>query len=340
MKLILSATALSLYSLAASGAYADYSAGLRLTQIAMPHHGASTRVAIWYPTTSTKRQSKYASNPVFKGIDVREDTPVSAGRYPVVMFSHGLGGTDRSQAWLGAALAERGVVTVVVNHLNSTWGHFDMSKGVAHWTRAKDMSVALDTVLEMPEFSDTLDMSRVMAAGFSYGGWTAMSLGGAKGNHAGIVKACTNMPEMEACGMLLSDEVKMQDIDPELWNSSYQDERMTHVVAIDPGFVWGLEETDVADLLPSTLIIGLGSGKDRMIATDFDRSGLTDHLKDQRVERFDPAHHFTAMPICTPAGAAILKEEKDDPVCTDPAGTDRAEVHARLVDLIAKELGQ
>lgn len=328
----------AILSLSVSGAFADV-AGLQITDIFMPHHEASTRVAIWYPSTSQDAPSLYANNPVFAGVEAHLDVPLTPGQHPVVLFSHGMGGTDRSQAWLAAALAERGAITVMVNHPNSTWGDFNMSEGVEHWTRAKDMSAALDAVLDLPAFTNALDMKRVMAAGFSYGGWTALSLGGAKGNHAGSVEACMTFTDMEACGLLLSKGVNMQGIDPVLWNASYSDERVTNVAAIDPGFVWGLDQSDIADLVPSALVIGFGGDGDRMLATDFDRSGLSDHLGDRKIVRFDPAYHFSAMPICTPAGEAILVEENDDPVCTDPAGSDRARIHATIIDLIAEDLG-
>jgi len=335
MKMILSAAALSICG---SSAFADV-AGLQITEILLPHHETSARVAIWYPSPSSDEPSLYASNPVFEGVEANLDAPISDGRYPIVLFSHGMGGTDRAQAWLGAALAELGAITIIVNHPNSTWGDFDMTAGVEHWTRAQDMSAVLDEVLAMPGFSDRLDLARVMAAGFSYGGWTALSLGGAKGNHAGIVKACTTYQEMEACELLLSEDVNMQGIDPSIWNANYADARVTHVAAIDPGFVWGLEKSDIAELVPSTLVIGFGGEGDRMLATDFDRSGLSEHLGERRTERFDPAFHFSAMPICTPAGEAILAEDKDDPVCTDPNGSDRAAIHAGIVAMIAEELG-
>lgn len=335
MRTILAA---ALLSSCISGAYADV-AGLQVKQIVMPHHDASTRVAIWYPATAEGEPSLYADNPVFKGVEAHRDVPVSPGQYPLVLFSHGMGGTDRTQAWLGASLAQRGAITVMVNHPNSTWGDFDMSKGIEHWTRAQDMSAALDTLLGMKTFSDSIDVNRIMAAGFSYGGWTALSLGGVRGNHAGAVDACETYKQMEACELLLSEQVNMPGIDPSIWNSSYADRRVTHITAIDPGFVWGLKPADVTELVSSTLMIGLGGEKERMLATDFDRSGLSSLLKDRRIERFDPAYHFSVMPICTPAGEAILAEEHDDPVCTDPAGVDRAAIHARIVDLISAELG-
>lgn len=325
----------------ASAAHADV-AGLAITQVFMPHHDQETRVAIWYPATATESPTIYAQNPVFQGVEAYLDAPIAQAteeHFPVVLFSHGMGGTDRAQAWLGAALAERGVVTVIVNHLNSTWGAFDMSKGVQHWTRAQDMQVAFDTLLDTPALANRLDLSRVMAAGFSYGGWTALSLGGARANHAGFVGACTARPEMEACEMLMSDRVRVQDIAPATWNASYADARVTHVAAIDPGFIWGLEAADLVDLVQSALLVGFGSDADRMLATNFDQSGLADLLDDRRIEQMDPAFHFSAMPLCTPAGAAILAEENDDPVCTDPEGTDRAAIHARIVALIAEQLG-
>lgn len=335
MRTILSAAALSL---CISDAHAD-AAGLQIAEVFMPHHEAPTRVAIWYPGAAQVAPSIYADNPVFKGVEAHMNIPLSPGQHPVVMFSHGIGGTDRAQAWLGAALAKRGAVTVMVNHPNSTWGDFDMSEGVKHWTRTQDMSAALDAVIDMKAFSRGLDMSRVMAAGFSYGGWTALSLGGMRGNHSGIVEACSTFTQMEACETLLSEEVNLQGIDSALWNSRYADERVTHVAAIDPGFVWGLEKADTVELLPSTILIGFGSDDDRMLATDFDRSGLTALLGDRMIERFDPAYHFSAMPICTPAGESILAEDNDDPVCTDPDGSDRAAIHNTIVDLLAGVLG-
>lgn len=332
-------SALAAIALTATAAQAD-TAGLQITEVFMPHHNKATRVAIWYPGAGAVEPELYADNPVFQGVEATMDVAPMAGKYPVVLFSHGMGGTDRAQAWLGAALAERGIISVLVNHPNTTWGDFDMTRGVAHWTRAQDMTTALDWLLAQPDLAVHVDLSRMMAAGFSYGGWTALSLGGMKGNHAGLVQACETYPEMEACAVMVSDEVNLQGIDPAKWNASYADARVTHVTAIDPGFVWGLEPLDVAGLQPETLMIGFGGAEDRMLATNFDQSGLARLMGDRAVLQIDPAYHFTAMPLCKPEGEAILAAEEDDPVCTDPAGSDRAAIHDQIVDLIATSLGQ
>lgn len=315
-------------------------AGLRQIKLDLPQHGSEAQVSIWYPSGGGGNQTTYAESSIFEGVPAAIGAEVQAGLHPVVMFSHGMGGTDRAQAWLAAGLAARGAIVVAVNHPHSTWGDFDMSQGVKHWTRVADLSAALDDLLADPAFRQHVDHTRIMASGFSYGGWTALSMGGMTGNLAGIVDTCAKqIKTMEACSMLLSEPVRMQDIAPEVWNAPYADPRITHVAAVDPGFVWGLTAANAATLVPNLLMIGLGGKDDRMSATNFDDSGLTALLPNARILRFDPAFHFTAMPLCKPAGEAILKEENDDPVCTDPVGTDRAKIHASIINAIAAELG-
>ncbi len=322
-----------------SAALAD-GAGLRIAQIDMPHHGAEARVAIWYPRGAGGTSTVYADNPVFVGVEAFVDAEPAAGSFPVVLFSHGIGGTDRAQAWLGSALAERGAIVVMMNHPNSTWGDFDMTEGVRHWTRAADLSRALDVLADDPDLGPHLDATRVMAAGFSYGGWTALSLGGMTGNLDGLVAACTaHVETMDACDMIMSDAVGLQRQDPREWNASYADPRVTSVVAIDPGFVWGLDQENVEVLVPDALLVGLGDSETQMSATDFTASGLAALIPDADTLQLAPAFHFTAMPVCQPGGAAILEAEQDDPVCTDPRGTDRAAVHAAIVDALAVRLG-
>jgi predicted dienelactone hydrolase len=336
MKLSVAVTTLAIF---ASGVSAQ-TVGLKLVEMDMPHHESTTEVAIWYPSVGGGEDTLFADNPVFQGVPATRQAEVAIGTYPIVLLSHGMGGGNESLAWLSAGLAEQGAVVLSLNHLNSTWRRFDMVEGVKHWTRALDLSLGLDALLEDPEFEGHLDGSRIMAAGFSFGGWTALSLGGLRGNHAGITDACqTFEDQMSACGIFLSEAVNLPGVDPAKWNASYSDARVTHVAAIDPGFVWGLESADVSGLITDVSMIGFGADADRMMDTNFDASGLAALLPEAKITRFAPAFHFTGMPLCKPAGEMILQEEQDDPVCTDPEGTDRAAVHDAVIALLVEQLG-
>ena len=331
--------ALGLSALMSTAAFAN-PVGLRLSEPVMAHQDAPVRTAVWYPAEAGGTVTRFAENPVFVGVDAVTDAVPVPGSYPIIALSHGMGGGIESVAWLGAALVERGAVVVSVSHPGTTWSDFDMVDGARHWTRAQDLSAAITLLGADPDLAPLLDDSRVMVAGFSYGGWTALSMGGARGNHAGFVRTCTDMVDtLVACDTFLEPEVGLAQIPARQWNADYSDPRVTHVVSIDPGFVWGLESADMADLIPQVRVIGFGDDDDRMLATDFDASGLTALLPGAQVDRIVPGVHFSAMPLCTPAGAAILEEEQDDPVCTDPEGADRAAIHARIVDAIAADLG-
>lgn len=305
-----------------------------------PHHGRDVLGAIYYPAAEGGRAFTMAENGVFIGVEVVEEAPIRAGDHPVILLSHGMGGNIRSLTWMAAELADRGAIVIAVNHPNSTWGDFDIVKGMDHWTRAQDLSVALDAALATPLLQDHVDMSRVMAAGFSYGGWTALSLGGMTGNHAGYLNHCEIYGDASShCSDLLEAGAGLASVSADDWNASYADPRVTHVFAMEPGLTWGLEASGTADLVDNVTMISLGSGDDRLIATDYDTSGLAAMLPDANIENISPAFHFTALPLCKPMGAAILVEENDDPVCTDPVGADRAAIHSLIINRVAHDLG-
>lgn len=328
---------MALLGLTATAATAEVAGYAPLTLDA-PHHGRDMLGAVWFPSQGDGRQFTFAENGVFHGVTVTEEASVAEGEFPVVLLSHGMGGNIRSLAWLASGLAEAGAVVVSVNHPNSTWGDFDLAAGLQHWTRVQDLSVALDALESDPHFAGKLDMERVMAAGFSYGGWTALSMGGLRGDLDGYVDHCASYGEASShCDDLMGAEIRLQDVPADAWNASYADPRVTHVMAIEPGFTWGV--TDTVGLLSDVSLIGLGDGDDRMLATDFDMSGFAVLVPAADVTRIVPAMHFTALPLCKPMGAAILLEEGDDPVCTDPEGADREAIHAEILATMVADLG-
>jgi len=212
--------------------------------------------------------------------------------------------------------------------------------GLQHWTRVQDLSLALDTLLDDPKFATYVDQDRIMAAGFSYAGWTALSIGGVLGDHAGYLDHCDTFEKQSShCVGLAQADVSVADIGEASWNASYADPRVTHVTAIDPGLIWGLDASATADVIDNIHLIGLGQGTDRLFAVDFEQSGFGALLPTAQIDTIASAMHFTALPLCKPMAEAILLEEQDDPVCTDPSGTDRAAVHDMITRYILSDLG-
>lgn len=305
--------------------------------------GPGLQAVIWYPGTGGTPVA-FGANPVFQGVPALDGATPAPGKYPLVLMSHGLGGHYRSLGWLAAGLAERGAVVVAVNHPGSTFGDLEVTRGMRHWTRVGDLAAAMEAVLADPVYGALIDGENVSAVGFSYGGWTALSAGGLRGDLAGYAAHCADMATASThCADLAWGGFDFATADAGAWDASHRDPRFSKAVAIDPGLTWGVK--DVSGLAVPALLIGLGDGADRLLATDTRAagSGFADRVlaarTDAKVVEIAPAAHFTALPVCTEKGAFILEDEGDDPVCTDPSGTDRAAVHGRIVEEVAGFLG-
>ncbi|KZL29098.1 alpha/beta hydrolase family protein [Pseudovibrio sp. WM33] len=324
-------------TLSAGTEVAAQDVGLVELTIAASHHSQDMQIAVMFPAVG-KHQTVIAENEIFYGTSVFKDAEPIQGQYPVVLLSHGWGGNYARMAWLSAGLVSRGAIVVAVNHPNTTTFDFDYASALDHWTRAEDMSAALDYVLQDPIFAPIIDETRIFATGLSYGGWTALSLAGVQGSRDGFFDYCkTAGAGSQFCNELTAEGVDITAIDQDRYEASYRDPRISGVAAIDPGLTWDLAPQDVQDVTVPLLLVGLGEGTHRLNATDTSAMGSNFEalVPQASVKTIAPATHFTALGLCKPAGEALLIEEQDDPVCTDPVGTDRTQVLNTIIDALA-----
>jgi predicted dienelactone hydrolase len=321
--------------------HVETSVGVSFQSVSVKHHSGAMQTAIFYPAQSSSG-SLMGENGVFFGTAVAEDAAPEKGRHPVVLLSHGWGGNYKRMGWLSKGLVDNGAIVIAVNHPNSTTGETGNANALNHWTRSQDLSAALDHALADPVFGPLIDKSRIHVAGFSYGGWTALSMAGARGSHAGIDRFCNDASQaISHCADILRAGITIADIDKGLWEADWRDPRIVSAAAIDPALTWGLTKADVTALDVPLLIIGLGNETDRLHATDTSASGshFDALVPTATITRITPAAHFTALGICKPEGAEILKSEKDDPVCSDPPGTSRAAVMRQIIDAMVGHFG-
>lgn len=330
------------WALNADLAQAQHIAGFRAFDLEVAHHDRPVQTAFWYPGDGEGREIAVGENPVFHGTPVVQDAGMRAGRYPVVLMSHGLGGNMRTLSWLSAGLAERGAVVISVNHPNSTTRDFDVERGLQHWTRVRDLQAGLDVALTDPQLSAHLDASQVWAAGFSYGGWTALSMAGMTADVKGYAEHCALVGGASShCADLARMGVDLLKQDAALWDASYKDTRIRGALVIDPGLHYGVSERNVQNLEQDLLMVSLGAEADRLLATDFSPAGSDFErlVPFAQIENIAPAAHFSALLTCKPKGVYILEEEGEEPVCTDPDGTDRGALHAKIIEAMAQHLG-
>ena len=110
---------------------------------------------------------------------------------PLVVFSHGLGGTKNGYSYLGKHWASLGFASLHVQHAGSdravwTGNVFSLVSNVVAAAsetnaidRAKDVSFAITTILASKDFGPSIQTGAIAVAGHSYGANTALLVGGA-----------------------------------------------------------------------------------------------------------------------------------------------------------------
>ncbi|HEV7505956.1 MAG TPA: hypothetical protein VGS07_13700 [Thermoanaerobaculia bacterium] len=116
------------------------------------------------------------------------------GPFPVIVFSHGLGGSREGYEYLGRHWASHGYVSVHLQHLGSddaVWRESkeparDLAKAAAEpgnaVARPKDVSFVLDRVTalngDVSPLKGRLDLRAIGMAGHSFGAWTTLAVAG------------------------------------------------------------------------------------------------------------------------------------------------------------------
>lgn len=127
-------------------------------------------------------------------VPVRLYLPVAATPerpVPLVVFSHGIGGSRRGYAYLGEHFARHGIASLHLQHVGSDRGLWsgsvftlvgrlhDAAQEKEAVDRVHDLRFALDELLDRTAFGARVDRSRIAAAGHSYGANTVMLASGA-----------------------------------------------------------------------------------------------------------------------------------------------------------------
>ena len=148
-------------------------------------------VTLVYPTAAV-------AQPVAMGpftIDVAMNAPPTPGVHPLVVMSHGTGGSAIVDHALASALARAGFV--VAQPLHGGDNFRDASKaGPEAWrTRPQEVTQVLDALARSPRWSALVNLTRVGVHGMSAGGVTALSLAGAQWSTLNLVRHCNQFVE-------------------------------------------------------------------------------------------------------------------------------------------------
>ena len=340
-------------------AHADYKVGVstRRFTIAQPYNwrGAQTHAlltTIWYPAAPISVEQPQwigaPNSPLFSAGKAAPDAAFATapGRFPLILLSHGTGGSAPMLGWLGTFLASHGYIAAAVNHPgNNGTEPYTAAGFTLWWERATDLSTVIDQMLADSTFGGRIDPHRIGAAGFSLGGYTMIEIAGGITRRSSyrdfckspqadsICKAPPEFPDLLARFEQLDELAKT---DAEVRDSlakeseSHRDPRIRAVFAMAPALGPAFPSDGLAKIsIPVEIVAG---GADENVPVGSSAKYFADHIPHAELTVFDGGvGHYVFLGSCTDRGRTIRPV-----LCGDAAGVDREAIHARTAEMAAR----
>lgn len=267
------------------------------------------------PTDLTVRDG-----PRSRDIPVRVYLPAGKGPAPVVLFSHGLGGTRAGSAYLGTHWAARGYAVVFLQHPGSddgVWKDVPPARRMAAMQQAAglenfrlrvaDVGAVLDQLgrwqaADPHPLAGRLDLARVGMSGHSFGAVTTQAV---SGQAFPVGKGMTD-PRVKAA-VLMSPSGPRRGADPK---AAFGGVKLPWLLLT--GTKDAAPFGDAAD--PKTRLAVFPAlppgGKYELVLDKAEHSAFTDRALPGDVEKRNPNHHKAVLALTTAFWDAYLRDDQ------------------------------
>lgn len=292
---------------------------------------------VWYPASSSSIESEWSVS-VFRFGHSALDAPFEdTKRYPLVVISHGTGGSAAQLSWLAERLINAGFIVAGVNHHGNTAAEDTKSPPgfVLPGERARDLTVLIDRLLADRELAPHIDPTRIGAAGFSLGGYSVLAVAGAHLTFSEWQSRCEDETDNPACRLPPEADFSIEDVRTLAGKSPafkaglvrglhpVNDPRIRAVYAIAPALVSLLVKQDVLAIqVPVKIVL---AEQDKQIQLLKTAEVIRRDLPNAEMARIPNAGHYAFLAPCTFRGKMFLGA-----LCRDSNRVDRSEVHNRI----------
>jgi predicted dienelactone hydrolase len=324
----------------------EHSAALRDAK-----HSDQLRITVWYPAAAGAVEQPLNLGPPDKPL-FRPGKAAPRAAFaddkprPVILFSHGFGGTARMMAWFGTALAREGYIVIAVDHPGNN-GRDPMTVGGAtlFWERPGDLNAALAGVKADPVIAPHLDLTRLGVSGFSAGGFTSLAAAGARVDIRRFRAFCAANPSDGVCAPQKEFAVSLAQADqflatPEMAEEIARSRDDLSVPGIKAAFAMApsiVQSFDPASLQRMTVPVSIILGAADPVAPPATNGEVAAAaIPGAQIKILPGVGHYDFLPECTPAGDAMV------PLC--PTKIPRAATHKAAIDdalaFFGKTLGE
>jgi predicted dienelactone hydrolase len=248
-------------------------------------------------------------------------------KLPLVLLSHGTGGSTSSLVWIAEDLAAHGYLVAAVEHFGNAYGNDTPEGAMAQWRRPVDLSRALDALLADSRFASRIDANRVGAAGMSSGGYTVIALAGGIYHPERMGAHCQDHPSRRGCrpdARAIFERLPDRDAA----SSSYKDPRFRAVFAIAPALGPGFAAEDLTEVKIPVGIVA--SAQDEWVPLADNAGHYAELIPGAKLTVLPKGGHFTFLAVCNDQGRERAKD-----ICVDIDPTvDRPAVHEQVDKLV------
>jgi predicted dienelactone hydrolase len=281
--------------------------------------GPPLEAGVWYPS-----EAPASARPVGLYQQTVAVGGAIAGRnLPLIVMSHGSGGSFEGHYDTALALAKAGFVAAAVTHTGDNYR--DHSGFTRVENRPRHIKALVDFMLASWPHHDLLDPARIGMFGFSAGGFTALVTVGGVPDLARVAPYCAAHPDEWACR-----KAKEYQTEARATPAAFvHDQRISAAVVAAPAIGYAFTPEALAGVKAS---IQLWRGdNDEVLPHPRHAQNVYEGLPTKPEYRVVPnAGHFAFLAPCTPMAESIAPE-----ICRDPPGFDRAAFHREFNPAVA-----
>jgi predicted dienelactone hydrolase len=295
--------------------------------------GGNVDVTIWYPADAGGKPVTLGESAFFVGTDAMLEAPISAGKYPLIVLSHGagLGGNPQAMSWIATPLAQQGYIVAAPTHPGNKGANRSAAETMKLWLRPADISATLDAVEQQPLFENHLEDGRVGALGLSMGGNTVLALAGARIDPIRLASYCdTDALNPSLCEWVKQSGVDLHAMDMHLAGRNNLDARIKFAMVLDPAPVDIFQTDSFSTVAIPVEIVNLG--KAGAIPQTALASEIAKAIPNSTYSMIEDASHYSMFGECKPGAPELaVSEDLGDPICSDGGALSRSDIHKRLI---------
>ena len=292
---------------------------------------------VFYPTLEKRVEPLLLGKPdeaLFNAGNIAWNAkPLIHQKQPLIMMSHGTGGSALQMLWLAEKLVKSGYLVVGLNHHGNTAAEpKKYAEGYTlWWERAQDLSVVLDKLLKHQDWSPFIDKNRVGIIGFSLGGYTAISALGGITDKSLFKQFCQSKHRDFTCDPQVEFEQIRKEFDKvkdtasvkaslSRQHDSYKVDAIKAGFVIAPALAQAMTKESLESItVPISVVVG---SNDQVAPATTNAFRISSLIENGSYHEINNVGHYTFLSNCTALGKQLLSA-----LCQDHKAVDRFRIH-------------